>query len=147
MNKLYKNGFSFAKDQIKKNEKKSFILKITFLLLNIFIFLSTLFSSILTSLFISKLVFKNFETWYFFAIASSSAIASLFSSILNFFFIKESIKKYNSNLIKMKKQIFLFENKVTKHYIDINREYHLYLKISYIQGSVYSQREVKNGAG
>ena len=120
-------------------------LKWYFLTLNILAVLGALFTTVLTAILVSKLVYEKYPDWFFFATAGSSAMLSLVSSFLNFFIIKDTINKIANKLNKIEKIMILHSNKLTDKFKGNKADFHLYNDISIIVNSKSKKQEVKNG--
>ena len=142
---LSTNAKEYASSIYENLFKRRTRFKWYFLILNLLTVLATLFTTALTAILVSKLVFQKYPDWFFFATAGSSAILSLTSSLLNFFVVKDSIKKTTSKLNKIEKIMVLHSNKLTDRFEGENSDFYLYNEVSKIVNSITNNQGVKNG--
>lgn len=125
-------------DELTKELK---YLRVTYFTLNIISGILGAAGAIITALVISKIIWSNYPSWFFFLTAGVSSFGTFTSSIINFFWIKDQIEKKKSQIIDIESEIYLFESKAIDRYKLKNREYILFLKVAMIAGNTKAREE------
>ena len=141
---LYTSPMEYIKSNVKRLESRHSLYKKLFLFFNVVAFSMALFSSVLTALMISKLIYSSYPDWFFYATAGASAVGALMASLLNFFVINSNISDFKEKINGIEGELVLYNNKVTKRYKGKHREFNLYLKVGVILGSKAAKEEASN---
>lgn len=122
----------------KRNIKKH---RRIYIILNVLIITASLFSAVLSTIVVSKLVYKSYPEWFFFATAGISAVTALGSTLLNFFIVHDALKREEKNLNLIHLEIVKYDNELEKRYIGKDREYNLFVFLEAIIGSGPAREE------
>ncbi|MCK5806921.1 MAG: DUF4231 domain-containing protein [Mycoplasmataceae bacterium] len=125
------------------NRRRKF--KRYFLILNLLTVIAALFTTVLTALMVSKMIYKQYPDWFFFATSGSAAMLSLVTSLLNFFIIKGTIDETTTKLNKIENIMVLHFNKLTDKFKGKNADFNLYNEVAIVVNSEAAKQEVKNG--
>lgn len=139
----------YGQEAFKIVQKRLKTFRRTFYTLNTTTLILGLISTIITILTLSKQV-KLFldqndkvPDWYFFVIASFSAIGTLSSGIINFFVIRDKIKTYNNKSEDIKTIMVDYENKISSEYQNkASCEYFLFVNIALVMDNDLKRKEI-----
>lgn len=139
----------YSQEAFKIVQKRLKTFRRTFYTLNTTTLILGLISTIITILTLSKQVRLFLDQndkvpdWYFFVIASFSAIGTLSSGIINFFVIRDKIKTYNNKSEDIKTILVDYENKISSQYQNkASCDYFLFVNIALVMDNDLKRKEI-----
>lgn len=139
----------YSQEAFKIVQKRLKTFRRTFYTLNTTTLILGLISTIITILTLSKQVRLFLDQndkvpdWYFFVIASFSAIGTLSSGIINFFVIRDKIKTYNNKSEDIKTIMVDYENKISSEYKNkASCDYFLFVNVALVMDNDLKRKEI-----
>ena len=107
-------------------------LRIVYYTLNVLTGILSAASSIVVALVVSKLLWDSFPDWFFFMTAAVSSFSAFAAGLINFFVIKDNMKKKEKQILDIESEKWLYEAKAAGRYKGDRKDFMFFLKVANI---------------
>ncbi len=128
--KFIQKPLVFVEKQYQKSKRRYIINRLLFIYFNIFSMVATFLILTIGTLVLAKILWSYSSPNYFYTTTVVTAIVTLFTSLINFFYIKDNMNKYENQKEFIRSEIIKYEINGEIYKNSIDKEFEIFHRIT-----------------